>query len=129
MTWARPGDQIQADLGALAAAKARPEKVVQFPDRRRVQYRDMYELLRSIPVALRLNVLNGLVVAEAADHLLCRLRWKRTRQSCRTVAKCPVFSPPVSRVVELWLAFGCNHLATTVGEWWEPNVKQWVGRG
>jgi len=62
MTWARPGDQIQADLGALAAAKARPEKVVQFPDRRRVQYRDMYELPDAIPVVLRLKGLNGLVV-------------------------------------------------------------------
>jgi hypothetical protein len=45
---ARPVDQIQADLDALNAAKARPEKVVQFPDGRRVQYRDMDELLKAI---------------------------------------------------------------------------------
>jgi hypothetical protein len=45
---ARPVDQIQADLDTLNAAKARPEKVVQFPDGRRVQYRDMDELLKAI---------------------------------------------------------------------------------
>ncbi len=45
---ARPVAQIQADLGALNAAKARPEKLVQFPDGRRVQYRDMDELLKAI---------------------------------------------------------------------------------
>jgi hypothetical protein len=45
---ARPVDQIQADLDALNAAKARPEKIVQFPDGRRVQYRDMDELLKAI---------------------------------------------------------------------------------
>ncbi len=45
---ARPVAQIQADLDALNAAKARPEKLVQFPDGRRVQYRDMDELLKAI---------------------------------------------------------------------------------
>jgi hypothetical protein len=45
---ARPVDQIQSDLDALNAAKARPEKIVQFPDGRRVQYRDMDELLKAI---------------------------------------------------------------------------------
>ena len=45
---ARPVDQIQADLDTLNAAKARPEKIVQFPDGRRVQYRDMDELLKAI---------------------------------------------------------------------------------
>jgi hypothetical protein len=45
---ARPVDQIQADLDALNAAKARPEKLVAFPDGRRVQYRDMDELLKAI---------------------------------------------------------------------------------
>jgi len=45
---ARPVDQIQADLDALNAAKSRPEKIVQFPDQRRVQYRDMDELLKAI---------------------------------------------------------------------------------
>ena len=45
---ARSVDQIQADLDTLNAAKARPEKVVQFPDGRRVQYRDMDELLKAI---------------------------------------------------------------------------------
>ena len=45
---ARPVDQIQADLDALNAAKSQPEKIVQFPDQRRVQYRDMDELLKAI---------------------------------------------------------------------------------
>ena len=45
---ARAVDQIQADLDTLNAAKARPEKIVQFPDGRRVQYRDMDELLKAI---------------------------------------------------------------------------------
>ena len=45
---ARAVDQIQADLDALNTAKARPEKLVQFPDGRRVQYRDMDELLKAI---------------------------------------------------------------------------------
>ena len=45
---ARPVDQIQADLDTLNAAKSRPEKIVQFPDGRRVQYRDMDELLKAI---------------------------------------------------------------------------------
>jgi len=45
---ARTIDQIQADLDTLNAAKARPEKLVQFPDGRRVQYRDMDELLKAI---------------------------------------------------------------------------------
>jgi hypothetical protein len=45
---ARTVDQIQADLDTLNAAKARPEKLVQFPDGRRVQYRDMDELLKAI---------------------------------------------------------------------------------
>ena len=45
---ARTADQIQADLDTLNAAKARPEKLVQFPDGRRVQYRDMDELLKAI---------------------------------------------------------------------------------
>ena len=44
----RAVDQIQADLDTLNAAKARPEKLVQFPDGRRVQYRDMDELLKAI---------------------------------------------------------------------------------
>ena len=44
----RAVDQIQADLDTLNAAKARPEKIVQFPDGRRVQYRDMDELLKAI---------------------------------------------------------------------------------
>ena len=44
----RAVDQIQADLDALNAAKARPEKLVVFPDGRRVQYRDMDELLKAI---------------------------------------------------------------------------------
>jgi hypothetical protein len=45
---ARTVEQIQADLDTLNAAKARPEKIVQFPDGRRVQYRDMDELLKAI---------------------------------------------------------------------------------
>ena len=45
---ARAVQQIQADLDTLNAAKARPEKLVQFPDGRRVQYRDMDELLKAI---------------------------------------------------------------------------------
>jgi hypothetical protein len=45
---ARTTEQIQADLDALNGAKARPEKLVQFPDGRRVQYRDMDELLKAI---------------------------------------------------------------------------------
>lgn len=45
---ARTTDQIQADLDTLNAAKARPEKLVQLPDGRRVQYRDMDELLKAI---------------------------------------------------------------------------------
>ena len=45
---ARTVDQIQADLDTLNAAKARPEKIAQFPDGRRVQYRDMDELLKAI---------------------------------------------------------------------------------
>lgn len=45
---ARAVQQIQADIDALNAAKARPEKIVQFPDGRRVQYRDMDELLKAI---------------------------------------------------------------------------------
>ena len=45
---ARSVEQIQSDLDALNAAKARPEKIVQFPDGRRVQYRDMDELLKAI---------------------------------------------------------------------------------
>ena len=45
---ARSVDQIQSDLDALNAAKARPEKLVVFPDGRRVQYRDMDELLKAI---------------------------------------------------------------------------------
>jgi hypothetical protein len=45
---ARAVDQIQADLDTLNAVKARPEKLVQFPDGRRVQYRDMDELLKAI---------------------------------------------------------------------------------
>lgn len=45
---ARPVEQIQADLDTLNAAKARPEKLVAFPDGRRVQYRDMDELLKTV---------------------------------------------------------------------------------
>ncbi len=45
---ARAVDQIQADLDTLNAAKARPEKLVHFPDGRRVEYRDMDELLKAI---------------------------------------------------------------------------------
>ena len=45
---ARTVQQIQADLDTLNAAKARPEKLVQFPDGRRVEYRDMDELLKAI---------------------------------------------------------------------------------
>ena len=45
---ARPVDQIQSDLDVLNAAKARPEKIVHFPDGRRVQYREMDELLKAI---------------------------------------------------------------------------------
>ena len=45
---ARSVQQIQSDLDTLNAAKARPEKIVQFPDGRRVQYRDMDELLKAI---------------------------------------------------------------------------------
>jgi len=45
---ARTVDQIQADLDTLNAAKARPEKLVVFPDGRRVQYREMDELLKAI---------------------------------------------------------------------------------
>lgn len=45
---ARTLEQIQADLDALNAAKARPEKLVQFPDGRRVEYRDTDELLKAI---------------------------------------------------------------------------------
>jgi len=44
----RTVQQIQADLDTLNGAKARPEKLVQFPDGRRVQYRDMDELLKAI---------------------------------------------------------------------------------
>ena len=45
---ARTVAQIQGDLDALNAAKANPVKLVQFPDGRRVQYRDMDELLKAI---------------------------------------------------------------------------------
>jgi hypothetical protein len=45
---ARPIEQIQSDLDSLNTAKARPEKLVVFPDGRRVQYRDMDELLKAI---------------------------------------------------------------------------------
>ena len=45
---ARPGDQIEVDRDTLNAAKARPEKIAQFSDGRRVQYRDMDELLKAI---------------------------------------------------------------------------------
>jgi GTPase involved in cell partitioning and DNA repair len=45
---ARSIQQIQADLDKLNAAKAGPEKLVQFPDGRRVQHRDMDELLKAI---------------------------------------------------------------------------------
>jgi hypothetical protein len=45
---ARTVEQIQADLDALNAAKVRPEKLVQFPDGRRVEYRDVDELLKAI---------------------------------------------------------------------------------
>ena len=45
---ARTVQQIQDDLDTLNAAKARPEKLVQLPDGRRVQYRDMDELLKAI---------------------------------------------------------------------------------
>ncbi len=45
---ARTVQQIQSDLDALNAAKAKPEKVVQFADGRRVDYRDMDELLKAI---------------------------------------------------------------------------------
>ena len=43
---ARTVERIQADLDALNAAKANPVKLAQMPDGRRVQYRDMDELLR-----------------------------------------------------------------------------------
>ena len=45
---ARTVQQIQADLDALNAAKAKPVKVAQMPDGRRVEYRDMDELLKAI---------------------------------------------------------------------------------
>ena len=44
----RTVEQIQADLDALNAAKANPVKLAQMPDGRRVQYRDMDELLKAI---------------------------------------------------------------------------------
>jgi hypothetical protein len=45
---ARSVQQIQSDLDTLNTAKANPTKLVQFPDGRRVQYRDMDELLKAI---------------------------------------------------------------------------------
>ena len=45
---ARNVEQIQADLDALQVAKANPVKLAQMPDGRRVQYRDMDELLKAI---------------------------------------------------------------------------------
>lgn len=45
---ARTIEKIQADLDALNAAKARPEKLVQFTDGRRVEYRDTDELLKAV---------------------------------------------------------------------------------
>ena len=45
---ARSVQQIQSDLDTLNAAKANPTKLVQYPDGRRVQYRDMDELLKAI---------------------------------------------------------------------------------
>jgi hypothetical protein len=44
----RTVQQIQSDLDALNAAKANPIKEAHFPDGRRVQYRDMGDLLKAI---------------------------------------------------------------------------------
>lgn len=45
---ARSVQQIQADLDTLNAAKSNPVEIVQMPDGRRVQYRDMDQLLKAI---------------------------------------------------------------------------------
>ena len=45
---ARTIDQIQADVDTLHAALGRPEKVVVFPDGRRVEYLDTDAKLKAI---------------------------------------------------------------------------------
>jgi heme oxygenase len=45
---ARTVQQIQSDINALNVAKASPIKEAQFPDGRRVRYRDMNEILTAI---------------------------------------------------------------------------------